>query len=118
MHPAVSLDLKVSQAQLVLQGSEDLITTMCILNNDVDSVEGVGRVPIVDGYLMRNELAELRPVFFFFSSRRRHTRFDCDWSSDVCSSDLSSTRRRRSRSRSATPRATRRGSWLPTRPAT
>src|SRR2546430_5717156 len=27
---------------------------------------------------------------FFFSSRRRHTRFDCDWSSDVCSSDLSS----------------------------
>src|SRR5256886_8564743 len=28
-------------------------------------------------------------VVFFFSSRRRHTRFDCDWSSDVCSSDLS-----------------------------
>src|SRR5256886_8260378 len=27
---------------------------------------------------------------FFFSSRRRHTRFDCDWSSDVCSSDLAS----------------------------
>src|SRR2546430_6911975 len=40
--------------------------------------------------------------FFFFSSRRRHTRFDCDWSSDVCSSDLRSGRsgirgRRRSR---------------------
>src|SRR6266480_5595955 len=28
-------------------------------------------------------------VFFFFSSRRRHTRLTCDWSSDVCSSDLS-----------------------------
>src|SRR5260370_37946131 len=27
-------------------------------------------------------------AFFFFSSRRRHTRFKCDWSSDVCSSDL------------------------------
>src|SRR5436190_19598722 len=26
---------------------------------------------------------------FFFSSRRRHTRSLCDWSSDVCSSDLS-----------------------------
>src|SRR5467141_4748372 len=26
--------------------------------------------------------------FFFFSSRRRHTSFKCDWSSDVCSSDL------------------------------
>src|SRR5947207_8287523 len=27
-------------------------------------------------------------VTFFFSSRRRHTRSLCDWSSDVCSSDL------------------------------
>src|SRR5690606_40409037 len=27
-------------------------------------------------------------VYFFFSSRRRHTRFSRDWSSDVCSSDL------------------------------
>src|SRR2546430_10694063 len=36
---------------------------------------------------------EREPVsicLFFFSSRRRHTRFDCDWSSDVCSSDLCS----------------------------
>src|SRR5215475_9307998 len=29
-------------------------------------------------------------TFFFFSSRRRHTRFSRDWSSDVCSSDLDS----------------------------
>src|SRR5260370_33627395 len=41
--------------------------------------------PLVDGF---------RPDYsyrcgkFFFSSRRRHTRFKCDWSSDVCSSDL------------------------------
>src|SRR5471030_2206235 len=36
--------------------------------------------------------------FFFFSSRRRHTRCLSDWSSDVCSSDLPSpTRRQRSR---------------------
>src|SRR5207253_6881397 len=28
-------------------------------------------------------------IFFFFSSRRRHTRWPRDWSSDVCSSDLS-----------------------------
>src|SRR2546430_7878461 len=33
-------------------------------------------------------LASVRTVVCFFSSRRRHTRFDCDWSSDVCSSDL------------------------------
>src|SRR5688572_858625 len=30
---------------------------------------------------------KLGAKIFFFSSRRRHTRFDCDWSSDVCSSD-------------------------------
>src|SRR5206468_8875645 len=30
---------------------------------------------------------------FFFSSRRRHTRSDRDWSSDVCSSDLARRRR-------------------------
>src|SRR2546430_17590676 len=37
------------------------------------------------------ELCNSGLVFFFFSSRRRHTRFDCDWSSDVCSSDLTAT---------------------------
>src|SRR5690554_7591673 len=31
---------------------------------------------------------ETRHCFFFFSSRRRHTRCGRDWSSDVCSSDL------------------------------
>src|SRR5256886_10074868 len=45
----------------------------------------------------RKGFADLKPTLlglaaaaafaFFFSSRRRHTRFDCDWSSDVCSSD-------------------------------
>src|SRR5260370_35826686 len=33
-------------------------------------------------------IAAFYNYFFFFSSRRRHTRFKCDWSSDVCSSDL------------------------------
>src|SRR5260221_2039748 len=35
-------------------------------------------------------MVSLRPVYhvFFFSSRRRHTISLCDWSSDVCSSDL------------------------------
>src|SRR5437588_8581691 len=32
-----------------------------------------------------------RSFFFFFSSRRRHTRSLCDWSSDVCSSDLNTS---------------------------
>src|SRR5690242_21109107 len=44
-------------------------------------------------HMMQRHLAGLeghryRLGFFFFSSRRRHTRLTCDWSSDVCSSDL------------------------------
>src|SRR5215208_7948206 len=34
----------------------------------------------------------LHSCFFLFSSRRRHTRWPRDWSSDVCSSDLVETR--------------------------
>src|SRR2546426_7479184 len=34
------------------------------------------------------QLVRLHIFFFFFSSRRRHTRLQGDWSSDVCSSDL------------------------------
>src|SRR5437868_8259756 len=41
-------------------------------------------------------------VFFFFSSRRRHTRSKRDWSSDVCSSDLG-FRRAMARNVSVTP---------------
>src|SRR3989440_3805852 len=36
----------------------------------------------------RKRMSRVIDVFFFFSSRRRHTRSDRDWSSDVCSSDL------------------------------
>src|SRR5689334_10083034 len=32
-------------------------------------------------------LSSLEMPAIFFSSRRRHTRWNCDWSSDVCSSD-------------------------------
>src|SRR5256885_4776564 len=37
--------------------------------------------------LLVSRAASIR-IFFFFSSRRRHTRLQGDWSSDVCSSDL------------------------------
>src|SRR5205085_6617539 len=41
-----------------------------------------------DGWIwMDGKLVAWRDAFFF-ASRRRHTCFDCDWSSDVCSSDL------------------------------
>src|SRR5256886_11991430 len=40
--------------------------------------------------IIRSQVQYAHCDYFFFSSRRRHTRFDCDWSSDVCSSDLAS----------------------------
>src|SRR2546430_34507 len=46
--------------------------------------QGGGSERVIAGGLR----VEAAVVIFFFSSRRRHTRFDCDWSSDVCSSDL------------------------------
>src|SRR2546429_1460394 len=49
------------------------------------------RADIEEGFTIeRNFETELEfDVLFFFSSRRRHTRCSRDWSSDVCSSDLS-----------------------------
>src|SRR5256885_3861768 len=58
-------------------------------------------------------------LFFFFSSRRRHTRLQGDWSSDVCSSDLCALSRSKGRSWCARwtmwtwPRATRPTSSTP-----
>src|SRR2546430_1921858 len=49
-----------------------------------------GRDSLVDILKERGLLSESDAVYFF-SSRRRHTRFDCDWSSDVCSSDLAAS---------------------------
>src|SRR2546430_8647190 len=46
-----------------------------------DSVNDQSRIPDREG------IKRILDWNFFFSSRRRHTRFDCDWSSDVCSSD-------------------------------
>src|SRR2546427_7190088 len=46
------------------------------------------RLVIISLLVSRSLLVLFLFIFFFFSSRRRHTRFDCDWSSDVCSSDL------------------------------
>src|SRR5436305_6428365 len=69
----------------------------------VRELDGSESLSHQDGYLALNQLAPLivwrrfarddrrqswRVRRFFFSIRRRHTRFGRDWSSDVCSSDL------------------------------
>src|SRR5438477_8166298 len=43
---------------------------------------------ILDVMMPRMSGLDVCKQLFFFSSRRRHTRLTCDWSSDVCSSDL------------------------------
>src|SRR5205814_816452 len=61
----------------------------------------VGRLRIDVGYAVyfSNWFASLFILcFFFFSSRRRHTRCLSDWSSDVCSSDLAARSKRSSNS--------------------
>src|SRR5690242_9869098 len=58
-----------------------------------------------------------RRVCFFFSSRRRHTRLTCDWSSDVCSSDLVGSRSHRGgRAAGRGPRPGRRPTTVAYRP--
>src|SRR5688572_31843829 len=63
-----------------------------VLRGDVRGAREKGRgLPAgdrPDGTLDAWALRSGSGLSFFFSSRRRHTRFDCDWSSDVCSSDL------------------------------
>src|SRR5688572_32110117 len=57
-----------------------------IFSRSLDREAAVGELKIL--CFFRSECLAVVLLFFFFSSRRRHTRFDCDWSSDVCSSDL------------------------------
>src|SRR5437016_8113668 len=59
-----------------------------------------------DDYKLRLICVLVYLDFFFFSSRRRHTRLVSDWSSDVCSSDL--VNRRKSCSTSSRPSRKRR----------
>src|SRR2546430_3887822 len=61
-----------------------LAVTRRRLNGHPRSAAGRRRLPACEAYKGNINTAR----HFFFSSRRRHTRFDCDWSSDVCSSDL------------------------------
>src|SRR5256885_7286686 len=72
---------------------------MCEKFYQIRYEESCDEVGVVMGLCFTKEVAERHGVyvvlesfvtrgFFFFSSRRRHTRLQGDWSSDVCSSDL------------------------------
>src|SRR2546430_7346438 len=49
---------------------------------------GRGGVGFLYGYLPKSATKPAGSITSFVAGRGRHTRFDCDWSSDVCSSDL------------------------------
>src|SRR6266511_2615541 len=66
-----------ARTQLAISGRYD--PPLCIFGQTVDR-------------LRQHRVAEVN--IFFFPSRRRHTSFSRDWSSDVCSSDLGSPRKR------------------------
>ena len=57
-----------------------MMRTALNVDKGVESM-GIRLVDMYEGRLHKGDL-------FFFSSRRRHTRYWRDWSSDVCSSDL------------------------------
>src|SRR2546430_9062342 len=57
-----------------------------LLMHDPKKSRGIMLVNLEPAFVPAAQPRMLR-IPFFFSSRRRHTRFDCDWSSDVCSSD-------------------------------
>src|SRR2546430_17736865 len=68
-------------------GAVIAISSTTIIAQAFDEQGVTGRLrEIVVGILVVEDLIAIL-LIFFFSSRRRHTRFDCDWSSDVCSSD-------------------------------
>src|SRR5256885_3401003 len=52
-----------------------------------------GKAVTFDAGYTQNQHELDATIVFFFSSRRRHTRLQGDWSSDVCSSDLNPARR-------------------------
>src|SRR5689334_1613859 len=53
----------------------------------VESTAALSTKANVAAFAERTKKEDAIAAAFFFSSRRRHTRWNCDWSSDVCSSD-------------------------------
>src|SRR2546430_680350 len=80
---SAEVDLVHQQTQIQLYGYSHIGATGKDISNFVtDAASGV-----VDSSHGIDKAVADAWTNFFFSSRRRHTRFDCDWSSDVCSSD-------------------------------
>src|SRR2546430_423292 len=89
----LSLRRKRSSPNVVEMAATETITSIILIKLIRVSLGTVRhprrfKIVVID---IQITLKQMLRDFIFFSSRRRHTRFDCDWSSDVCSSDLSVT---------------------------
>src|SRR5688572_21427920 len=93
VHVNVQEGVRVRSGDTLIDGPIDPQDVLAVLGIKelqrylVDKIQEVYRsqsVAINDKHI---EVICRQMLRFFFSSRRRHTRFDCDWSSDVCSSD-------------------------------
>src|SRR5438477_2440876 len=73
-------------------GSDVMMGDLVLLQEEVNPVMSALLDNGIDVTALHNHFFWDDPhvyfMHFFFSSRRRHTRLTCDWSSDVCSSDL------------------------------
>src|SRR3954466_12971712 len=65
--------------------ADNVTATRCVQLPQLDRPRATACVALL---FLGESGASVRVGLFFFSSRRRHTRLSCDWSSDVCSSDL------------------------------
>src|SRR5690606_40092454 len=81
-----SVDDTSNYLQIVLEASADGYD-VDVINSDLAYCRLIILVKASD-YMLEVDGDGLFECIFFFSSRRRHTRFSRDWSSDVCSSDL------------------------------
>src|SRR5260221_4868020 len=77
------MNTQISSITLVVNPPRDLVICVILINtSDTFLLSSRSMHPILASFCCL-------VLSFFFSSRRRHTRSLCDWSSDVCSSDLS-----------------------------
>src|SRR2546430_6818038 len=74
---------EISDSQKIVATAIEFVD-IAVLVKGASTGEGVG-----NQFLSHIREVDAIVQVVFFSSRRRDTRFDCDWSSDVCSSDLS-----------------------------
>src|SRR2546421_59353 len=74
------------QRFLQMLGESNLLQWMCLAESIHTPLDAFRAVERLGDELAAVDILTFVPTFFF-SSRRRHTRSDRDWSSDVCSSD-------------------------------